>query len=98
MNSGGVFVEKLLMFNKPFVSCSYDVVYQQKRDASGSGSSVSTHISYYMATVEMESIFIKQEHTCALKSIAGLAFTTVFSDVCYKGIYALVHMRSNRGK
>lgn len=30
----------------------------------------------------MESIFIKQEHTCASKSIAGLAFTTVFSDVC----------------
>lgn len=51
-----------------------------------------------MATVEMEPVFTKQEHICASKAIAGLAFTTVFSDVCCKEMYALVHTRSKREK
>lgn len=95
-NSSGEFVEKLLMFNKSFVSSFSVVIYQQTRGVLVTGSI--THISHYMAIVEMESIFNKQEHTCALKAVTGLAFATVFSDMWSKEMYALVYMRSKRGK
>jgi len=51
-----------------------------------------------MTTVEKKSTFIKQEHTSASKTIAGLAFTTVFSEVCCKEMYVFVRMKYERGK
>lgn len=57
------------------------------------------HYTYFLRNVYCwNGIFIKQEHSCTPKSIAGVAVTTLFSDVCWKRMCVLVHMRSLRGK
>lgn len=96
INSSGESLEKLLMFNKSLCLVSRKFYISRNVIDQVQGA---VHYTYFLRNGYCwNGIFIKQEHSRTPKSIAGLAFTTLFSDVCWKKMCVLVHMLSLRGK